>query len=82
MASNPWEGLPYWNGESTYIRDPVPWDSRERGTEALSDEQEAATEAFTSASKSSVEACADKTSTGTFVCRASFIEDQLEGKSY
>jgi len=82
MADNPWKGLKYWNGDEKYIRDPVPWDSREQGTEALSSQQKEATEAFTSASKSSVDACADKSHKQTFVCRASFIEDQLEGKNY
>jgi len=84
QAKNPWRNTKF--GKSgTYIRDAVPWDTREQGTDALSPKQKEATEAFTSASESSVSECRDKingTGMGGPTCRVKYIQDRLSGKEY
>lgn len=77
MADNPWVGTGF-EKKAHYIRDPVPWDSREQGFEGLSEKQKERTKLFTAASKASVEECPKTGRMSTNVCRVKAIRKRLK----
>lgn len=81
FGNNPWVGTglakkPY------YFREPVPWDKRRQGTEALSNAQKQATQSFTQAAKADMPECARKSGMARNVCRVKTIGSKLRGRTY